>query len=67
MQRKLLFITALTFLSVSLFGQAVNSISGVIQDKTSKQPIEFATVQLLQLPDSSIIKTTVTDKREIHY
>ncbi|HQV55844.1 MAG: TonB-dependent receptor [Chitinophagaceae bacterium] len=63
MQRKLLFITALTFLSVSLFGQAVNSISGVIQDKTSKQPIEFATVQLLQLPDSSIIKTTVTDKK----
>jgi len=63
MQRKLLFITALTFLSVSLFGQAVNSITGIIQDKTTKLPIEFATIQLLQLPDSSIIKTTVTDKK----
>lgn len=63
MQRKLFIIAVFFIFSSNIFGQAVNSITGIIQDKTSKQPIEFATVQLLQLPDSTVLKTTVTDKK----
>ena len=39
------------------------SISGIIADKSSKQPIEFATVQLLHTGDSTVINTTVTDRK----
>ncbi|MEO5945690.1 MAG: TonB-dependent receptor [Chitinophagaceae bacterium] len=63
MQREIFIITAFFIFSGNLFGQSLNTITGIIQDKTSKQPIEFATVQLLQLPDSTVLKTTVTDKK----
>ncbi len=39
------------------------SVTGIIADKSSKQPIEFATVQLLHPGDSSVINTTVTDRK----
>lgn len=38
-------------------------ISGIVTEKLSKKPIEFATVQLLKANDSSVVKTTVTDQR----
>lgn len=62
MQRKILIIAAFFIFSGNLFGQSFSNITGTILDKTSKQPIEFATVQLLQLPDSTVLKTTVTAK-----
>ena len=63
MHRKIFILAAFFIFSGNLFGQAVSSITGTIQDKTTKLPIEFATVQLLQLPDSIVLKTTVTDKK----
>src|SRR5690242_16353955 len=70
MKKQVLFIKAilLFFLFVLVrtvvFAQANNSaITGSIQDKLSKQPIEFATVQLLRSADSSVIKTAITDKK----
>lgn len=70
MKKQILFIKAilLLFLLVLLrtvvFAQANNSaVTGIILDKLSKQPIEFATVQLLRPSDSSVIKTAITDKK----
>src|SRR4051812_30768120 len=50
------------FFSISAFAQEKGSVSGTIVEKTSKQPVEFATVQLLK-PDSSVVTTAITDKR----
>ena len=71
MKKQIIFITGILFFSIKLFSQPVPSgrqengyaVAGIIQDKSSKQPIEFATVQLLHTGDSAIIKTTVTDHK----
>ena len=39
------------------------NVTGTIVDNTSKQPIEFVTVLLLNKKDSSTIKGTITDKK----
>src|SRR5258705_9468840 len=60
------FILAIGFFvfSLPLFSQnPVHVITGTVRDRSSKQPMEFATVQLLQISDSSIIGTTATDKK----
>ncbi len=38
-------------------------ITGDVQDRFSKQPIEFATIQLLKAADSAVILTTVSDRK----
>ncbi len=38
-------------------------VTGNIIDKVSKQPIEYASVLLIHLPDSAVIKGTATDKK----
>lgn len=49
---------------ISLFSRlCTNFITGTVLDKSSKQPVEFATVQLLKPVDSSILKTTVTNRK----
>jgi len=59
-------IVALVFFiyfSLPLFSQEKGaSVSGTITDKTSKQPVEFATVQLLNT-DSSVTVSSITDKK----
>ena len=56
-------LAALLFFSSRLFSQEKGSvISGTIIDKTTKQPVEFATVQLLNA-DSSVFASSVTDKK----
>jgi hypothetical protein len=42
---------------------AQTSISGLVIDGSSKQPIEFATVLLIHIPDSASAGGTATDKR----
>ncbi len=42
---------------------AQNSLTGNVIDKDSKQPIEFASIMLLHLPDSNIVIETATDKK----
>ncbi len=62
--KKSLLILTLLFLSFHLFAQHTGStITGNIIDKSTSQNVEFATVQLLKLTDSSLLKTTVTDKK----
>ncbi|HUS02594.1 MAG TPA: carboxypeptidase-like regulatory domain-containing protein [Chitinophagaceae bacterium] len=51
---------------LSFFASAQSSgtlLTGIISDARSKSPLEFATIQLLKVPDSSVIKTTVTDRK----
>ncbi len=51
-------------LSTNIFSQATKStVTGIITDKLSKQPIEFATAQLLHQKDSAVLITTITDKQ----
>lgn len=66
-----IFIIGILLFSLDLFSQSVSpepeqtghAVAGIVQDRSSKQPIEFATVQLLQTIDSAVVKTTVTDHK----
>jgi outer membrane receptor protein involved in Fe transport len=51
------------FFSLQLFSQEKGaSVTGTVTDNISKQPIEFATVQLLNA-DSVVVAATITDKK----
>ena len=70
MKKQIVFIIGFLFFSSKFFAQTDptgrledHSIAGIVQDRSSRQSIEFATVQLLNARDSSIIKTTVTDRK----
>jgi outer membrane receptor protein involved in Fe transport len=41
----------------------VITIEGTVHDNASGKPIEFATIQLIRLPDSAIVKTTASGKK----
>ncbi len=57
-------IFILTMVIHPLFAQQSKiNITGTVIDKTSKQPIEFVTVVLLEVKDSSLIKGAITDKK----
>lgn len=56
----------LTILLIALSTGALaqsNIVTGQVLDKSSRQPVEAATIQVLKMPDSSGIAATVTDKR----
>ena len=60
----LLFFFTFFLCSIKTIAQANKStITGIVIDKLSRQPVEFATVQLLNSADSNVIKTTVTDRK----
>lgn len=59
----LLLITILALHGMIFSQSNFSAITGIVQDKLSKQPIEFATVQLLNKSDSTILHTTVTDNK----
>ena len=64
MKKIFIFISSILLFSSFPDAQSPGSIvTGVVQDKSSKLPVEFATVQLLQTGDSVVINTTVTDKK----
>ncbi len=57
---------SLTFFSSSftlIAQQKGAAISGIVQDANFKTPLEFSSVQLLNAADSSIIKSTVSDRK----
>ncbi len=59
-----IFILLVFFLALNAVGQFDSvTISGNVIEKSSKQSIEFATVQLVEATDSSIIKAAITDKK----
>ncbi|MBC7949389.1 MAG: TonB-dependent receptor [Chitinophagaceae bacterium] len=63
--RILFRVSSLVFALILFYMQAIaqTSITGTVADGSAKRPVEFATVQLLSLPDSLLVKGTVTDKR----
>jgi len=70
MKKILFFIRGLLcFFILMLLGEATNAqqgssmVSGTVLETTTKQPIEFATIEILHSTDSSIIKTAITDRK----
>ena len=70
MQKKFFFIAGALFFSMlvlsrvrGLAQESGSLVTGIVIEKLSKQPIEFATIQLLHPKDSTIIKTSVTDRK----
>ncbi|MES2332737.1 MAG: TonB-dependent receptor [Bacteroidota bacterium] len=62
--RKITAVLVSCFLLFSAAAQQTGStILGVIADKASKSPIEFANVELLNNSDSSLIKGAITDNK----
>lgn len=39
------------------------AVSGVVKDRSTKLTVEFATVQLIKNPDSSIVRSAISDKK----
>ncbi len=64
MLKKTSYVPVLLLLfSLQLLAQEkVTVLSGVIADRSSKQAVEFATVQLLST-DSAVVKSSITDKK----
>jgi hypothetical protein len=68
MKRTLVFIAGILVSSIFLSAQPAteqgeHAVIGIVRDRSSKLPIEFATIQLLKTGDSAIIKTTVSDRK----
>ncbi len=64
MRKQFFYISILILFSESLFSQEkTNTVTGIVIDKFSKQPIEFASIQLIRKDDSTVISTTLTDKK----
>lgn len=57
---KKLSILALTFFLLTAFGQAQLNVKGVVKRKDG-QPAQFATILLRSMPDSILVKTSLTD------
>ena len=59
-----IFFSSLIASNTKAIAQTNNAIiTGMVADQSSKQPIEFVTVQLLNAADSFVLKTTVTDRK----
>ena len=60
--KKAYLLLLLFFICTMTFAQSSGVISGLVADK-SNQPIERATIVLLSLPDSVMVKGVVTDQK----
>jgi outer membrane receptor protein involved in Fe transport len=61
LQKQVGLIAVLIAVSISSFTQTI--LSGSVLDKANRQPIEFASISLLQLKDSNVVQGTTTDKK----
>src|SRR4051812_23714520 len=62
--KALVYVFLLLLLTVKVVGQQKTvSLNGVVADIVSKRPIEFATVKLFAIKDSSILKVAVSDDK----
>ena len=62
--KKLIVILSLIFCSAQLVAQQSGAIvTGNVVGKITTEAVEFATIQLLRIPDSVAVKSTVTDKK----
>lgn len=61
--KRLVFVVFILLFSLTAFSQDTKTtIKGSLIDSETNEPLEFATVQLLQLPDSSLATGNITDK-----
>ena len=63
MTGRIIILTALFFSNFCAYAQNETIIRGIILNQLTNKPLEFATVQLLHLPDSSVLQTTVTNNK----
>jgi len=59
----ILFLFVITFSNLSAQKQSKGTITGIIVDKQSKQPIEFANVVIQKESDNTQISGTITDAK----
>ena len=61
MKTKVLIVLAITLMScVSVMAQSSLEVSGTVVDKSTRDGVIAATMQLLNFPDSSFVKGTTT-------
>lgn len=60
--KKLFTLLVLTSTSLCAFAQTAGRISGLIKDGGNQKIIDAASISLLRASDSSLVKTSVTDK-----
>lgn len=63
MIQRIMILSFLIFSTCHIHAQNETMLRGIISDNLTNKPLEFATVQLLHLPDSSILQTTVTNNK----
>lgn len=61
MLRKLITMMILAIFATNLFGQNTASVSGKIYDKTTNEPLPYATVSFIQKSDNKILSGTIAD------
>ncbi len=61
--RSFLFFLLATVAVKSMAQVNESSVAGTVVDRLSKQPVEFASVELLSSQDSAVIQNTITDRR----
>ncbi|OKL41583.1 outer membrane beta-barrel family protein [Pontibacter flavimaris] len=52
---------ALYFTAYTSWAQAATTVKGAVTDAASQKPLEFVSVVLLQLPDSAVVASEMTD------
>ncbi len=62
--RKIFVLVCALFFSITVFAQLTGvSVSGIVSDKSSALPVEFASVQLINKTDSIVVQSVITDKK----
>lgn len=61
--RRSVLILFFIYCSFVLYAQKGITLTGTVLDKLNNQPLEFASIELLKLPDSSILSSDVTDNK----
>ncbi len=62
MKLKFTHLFALLFLGITGFAQSLSGIKGNVKDNFSRHDIDAATIAIVSVKDSTLIKATITDK-----
>lgn len=62
---KLLTLLLFTLTGFNLMAQNKTTVKGIVADSSSKVPVEFATVAIVNAKDTSLISYTLTDKNGV--
>jgi hypothetical protein len=62
---KLLSTLLFIFIGFNLMAQNKTTVKGIVADSSSKAPVEFATVAIVNAKDTSLVSYTLTDKNGV--